>query len=128
MSGSPQGVFGCTQPFGVSMKWLASLAGPRIESLIDPLGAVWPYVVVTKIAAATAPSSTLRIAGIIRCIVTPQGTPSRRSGRPKERRQGVPADPRNVVKAFRQTQGTSSRRSGRPKERRQGVPADPRNV
>ena len=49
MSGSPQGVLGWTQPAGVAMKWFFSLAGPRIESLI------WPYVVVTKIAAAAAP-------------------------------------------------------------------------
>ena len=35
MSGSPHGVFGWTQPFGVAMKWLASLAAPRIESSVD---------------------------------------------------------------------------------------------
>ena len=56
MSGSPHGVFGWTQPFGVSMKWFASLGGPRID---------WPCVMVTKSAVAAAPSSTLRIAGMI---------------------------------------------------------------
>src|SRR5438477_1261420 len=34
MSGSPQGVFGCRQPFGVAMKWLAALGAPRTESSI----------------------------------------------------------------------------------------------
>jgi hypothetical protein len=45
------------------MKWFASLGGPRID---------WPYVVVTKIAAAAAPSITHFIVGTIRCIVTPK--------------------------------------------------------
>src|SRR5436189_5244909 len=63
MSGSPHGVLGWTQPFGVSMKWLASLGGPRID---------WPCAVSTKIAGARAPSSAMRIVRMIRCIVTPK--------------------------------------------------------
>src|SRR5712691_6113698 len=63
MSGSPHGVFGWTQPFGVSMKWLASLGGPRID---------WPCGATTKIGAAAAPSSATSIVGMIRCIVTPR--------------------------------------------------------
>src|SRR5262245_3568906 len=62
MSGSPHGVFGWTQPFGVSMKWLASLGGPRIDC---------PSGVLTKPAARAAPSSAVRIGRKIRCIVTP---------------------------------------------------------
>src|SRR5438094_5044015 len=64
MSGSPHGVFGWTQPFGVSMKWLASLGGPRIDC---------PCGVTTKPAASAAPSSTARVVRKIRCIVTPCG-------------------------------------------------------
>src|SRR5688500_16284174 len=62
MSGSPQGVFGWTQPFGVSMKWFASLGGPRTDCV---------YVVAAKRTAAAVQLNTLRIAGIIRCMVTP---------------------------------------------------------
>src|SRR5213083_2473000 len=65
MSGSPHGVFGWTQPFGVSMKWLASLGGPRID---------WPCAVTTKIAGAKAPSKAMRSVSTIRRIVTPKGT------------------------------------------------------
>src|SRR5436190_6185472 len=63
MSGSPQDVFGCTQPFGVSMKWFASLGGPRIDCVA---------VAVTKTVAAAAPSSTLRMAGPFQDIDTPE--------------------------------------------------------
>src|SRR5437867_6309830 len=63
MSGSPHGVLGWTQPFGVSMKWLASLGGPRID---------WPCAVTTNVAGARAPSSAMRSVSMIRCIVTPK--------------------------------------------------------
>src|SRR6188768_2936053 len=43
-SGSPQGVLGCAQLLGVSMKWLASLAGPAC-----------PLAVTAKSAAARPP-------------------------------------------------------------------------
>src|SRR6267142_5303016 len=66
MSGSPHGVFGWTQPFGVAMKWLASLGGPRID---------WPCGVMTKTGAAAAPSSAMSSVCVIRRIVTPRGTP-----------------------------------------------------
>src|SRR5262245_34890859 len=59
MSGSPHGVFGWTQPFGVSMKWLASPGGPRTD---------WPSGVTTKAAAAAAPSSAARVVRRIRCM------------------------------------------------------------
>src|SRR2546426_3544252 len=62
-SGSPHGVLGWTQPFGVSMKWLASLGGPRID---------WPCAVTTRIAAAAAQKSAMRIVRRIRYIVTPK--------------------------------------------------------
>ncbi len=57
MSGSPHGVFGCTQLFGVAMKWFASLGGPRID---------WPSAVTTRIAGANAPSSAMRLVCMIR--------------------------------------------------------------
>src|SRR6187549_1456073 len=44
-SGSPQAVFGWTQPFGVSMKWLASLGATPGD---------WACTVTTKTAAAPA--------------------------------------------------------------------------
>src|SRR5262245_45186110 len=62
MSGSPHGVFGWIQPFGVPMKWLASLGGPRID---------WPCGATTNAAAAAAPSSTVRSVRKIRCILLP---------------------------------------------------------
>src|SRR5688572_10857913 len=86
MSGSPQGVRGCCQPLGVSMKWLASLGGPTMD---------WPYVVATKIVAAAAPSSTLRILSIIRYIVTPVAPAGRES----------PAAPSKVTCAMPPVQG-----------------------
>src|SRR5688572_26339376 len=58
------------------MKWLASLGTPRMLSLI------WPYVVVTKMAAAALPSRRARIDGIIRCIVTPVRPARTAIGRP----------------------------------------------
>src|SRR5688572_9823834 len=88
MSGSPQGVRGCCQPLGVSMKWLASLGGPTMD---------WPYVVATKIVAAAAPSSTLRILSIIRYIVTPVAPVGRES----------PAAPSKVTCPIPQGQGPS---------------------
>jgi hypothetical protein len=43
-----------------------------------------------------------------------------RGNEEKERRQGVPADPRNAAKAFRQTQGTHAKAFRQTqKERRQ---------
>ena len=63
MSGSPHGVFGWTQPFGVAMKWLASLGGPRID---------WPYAVTTRIAAAAARSRAMRIVCMIRIVYVTQ--------------------------------------------------------
>ena len=64
MSGSPHGVFGCTQPFGRldEVVGLARRAENRLA--VD--------VVVTKTAAAAAPSSTLRMAGLIQDIHTPE--------------------------------------------------------
>src|SRR5687767_580111 len=44
-SGSPQAVLGCTQPWGVAMKWLASLGSPA-----------WPLAVTTKSAAPRLPT------------------------------------------------------------------------
>src|SRR5206468_10520560 len=72
MSGSPHGVFGWTQPFGVSMKWLASLGGPRID---------WLCALTTNTAGAKAPSSAMRSVCMIRRIVTPNGRSAQGLGR-----------------------------------------------
>ena len=58
-SGSPQGVIGCSQPFGVSMKWLASFGAPRVES------SIWACAVARRTEAAPAASRTVRLVDMI---------------------------------------------------------------
>src|SRR5207247_2880887 len=65
MSGSPHGVFGWIQPFGVPMKWLASLGGPRID---------WACAVTTRIATAAARSSAMRIVCMIGIVYVTQSS------------------------------------------------------